>query len=309
MNGTPEDILRERLVRRGLGHKAGAILGIAAPCIWLDTRSADDSLLPVGVSKLGGVPDLPQGYEWPLWRDEPMAFISQIRLEEAAPYDVEGALPHTGLLSFFFATDCEPKGSEDDDDPTSWRVLHLDGDPATFTRQPVPANLAESSRFAASTMTCSRWLTLPTVDGPEYQTLSLTDAERNAYIDIEIGTDMYSEYFEAQRIYWGKGTYLLGHPYTLNDMPLLHSYVASRGLDESREDDWYRGSLVDWEKLQQARLTRERAANAEWRLLFQTDGGASDIDWAGGGLLHVTIAREALRRHDFTQVWMDIDFV
>ncbi len=309
MSGTPEDILRDRLERRRLGHKADAILGIAAACIWLATRRADDDALPVGVSKLGGMPDLPQSYEWPLWRGEPMAFIAQIRLDEAAPYDVDGVLPHTGLLSFFFATDCEPKGSEDDDDPTSWRVLHLDGDPTTFTRQPVPANLPEPSRFAASSITFSRWLTLPTVDGPEYQTLSLTDAERNAYIDIEVGTDMYSEYFEAQRIYWGKGTYLLGHPYTLNSMPLLHSYVASRGLDESREGDWYTETPEEWEQLRQARLARERIANTEWRLLFQTDGGASGMDWAGGGLLHVTIACEALRQHDFTQVWMDIDFV
>ena len=305
MSGTPEDILRERLGRRGLGHKADAILAIAAPCIWLDTRRADDTLLPVGVSKLGGVPDLPRRCEWPMWRGEPMAFIAQVRLDEAAPYDMEGALPYAGLLSFFFATDCEPKGSEDDDDPTSRRVLHLDGDPATFIRQAVPPKLAEPSRFPASTMTCSQRLTLPTVDGPEYQTLRLTDAERNAYIDIEVGTDV----FEEQHTYPEKGTYLLGHPFTLDNEPMLHSYLASRGLDMSSTDDWYGRSREEREELMQASRARERAAHTEWRLLFQTDGGASDIDWAGGGVLHVTIAREALRRHDFSQVWMDIDFV
>jgi hypothetical protein len=33
------------------------------------------------------------------------------------------------------------------------------------------------------------------------------------------------------------------------------------------------------------------------------------MDWAGGGILHVTIPREALLRRDFSQVWMDLDFV
>src|SRR5690242_5173310 len=92
--------LEDRLRRHGLGHKAEAIFGIAAPCIWLDTHKADDVLLPIGASKLGGVPDLPSGWAWPKWRGEPMAFIAQVRLDGAAPYDAEGALPHTGLLSF-----------------------------------------------------------------------------------------------------------------------------------------------------------------------------------------------------------------
>jgi hypothetical protein len=38
--------LKDRLRRRGLAHKADAILGIAAPCIRLDTSKADDALLP-----------------------------------------------------------------------------------------------------------------------------------------------------------------------------------------------------------------------------------------------------------------------
>lgn len=294
--------LEDRLRRRGLGHKVDAILGIAAPCIWLDTSRADDAVLPIGASKLGGVPDLPTGWAWPEWRGEPMAFIAQVRLDEAAPYDAEGALPHAGLLSFFFATDCEPKGSEDDDDPTSWRVLHFDGDPATFVHQEAPARLGERSRFPASAMTCSRRLTLPTVDGPEFRTLGLSDAERHAYIDIEVGTDV----FEQRRYYPEKGTFLLGHPFTMNSEPLLHSYLASRGLDFAGGHD---GNGRSIEELARAGVALERKGSAEWRLLFQTDGGASDMDWAGGGVLHVTIAREALRRRDFGHVWMDIDFV
>jgi hypothetical protein len=249
------------------------------------------------------MPDLPAGWAWPTWRGEPMAFIAQVRLDEVPPHDPEGDLPHTGLLSIFFATDCEPKGSKDDDDPTSWRVLYFDDDPATFIRQEVPTRLAERSRFPASPMTCSRQLTLHSGYGPEFRTLGLSDAERRAYLEIEIGQDV----FEERRSYPDR-TCLLGHPYGVNDDPLLHAYLASRGLNDDRAVG-QEGYGQSFEEVVRADWALDRSSHEEWRLLFQTSGGASDMDWAGGGVLHVTIKREALRRRDFSQVWMDIDFV
>ena len=45
--------------------------------------------------------------------------------DDLAPHDAGGALPREGLLSFFYATDGEPKGTADDVNPATWRVLHL----------------------------------------------------------------------------------------------------------------------------------------------------------------------------------------
>lgn len=303
MPESPEERLRERLNRAGLARKAGAILTVAAPCVWLDSRREEDAAIPAGASKLGGLPDLPSGVEWPMWRDQPMAFIAQIRLDEAALYDDEGILPATGQLSIFFATDGEPKGNEDDDDPTSWRVAHLDGDPATFARRSAPADLDESSRWPASTLTCSRWITLPEVDGPEYETLGLTNEERLAYIEVE------SHFHENERTTLF-GTYLLGHAYTLNGSALLEPYRITHGLPYpgmERYPRWPRGK--ERERMIERLAEMRRAAAQEWRLLFQTDGSASDMDFAGGGILHVTIPREALAQRDFSRAWMSLDFV
>jgi uncharacterized protein YwqG len=59
----------------------------------------------VGASKLGGVPDLPAGVQWPLfqWRDEllPMLFLGQIALDELVGGDWFAQAG--GLLSFFYA--------------------------------------------------------------------------------------------------------------------------------------------------------------------------------------------------------------
>lgn len=58
------------------------------------------------LSHLWGAPLLPAGYAYPEYTDSdgdvrPYDFICQIYLEDIAPFDPEGLLPHTGLLLFF----------------------------------------------------------------------------------------------------------------------------------------------------------------------------------------------------------------
>lgn len=62
-----------------------------------------------GRSKMWGSPDLPEGMDYPAVEDEedgetysdPLMFVCQIRLEDIAPFDGDGLLPHTGMLYFF----------------------------------------------------------------------------------------------------------------------------------------------------------------------------------------------------------------
>ena len=66
--------------------------------------------LPGGASRFWGNPDLPDGTPYPMYTDDdgdpyPYFFICQINLRDIAPYDVDGLLPHTGLLSFFAKID------------------------------------------------------------------------------------------------------------------------------------------------------------------------------------------------------------
>lgn len=66
---------------------------------------------PLGVSRLGGDPDLPPDVEWPRWRDVPIPFVAQIDLSELPSIAGRELLPESGRLYFFHAMDC------DDDDP------------------------------------------------------------------------------------------------------------------------------------------------------------------------------------------------
>ena len=55
-----------------------------------------------GKSHWWGFPDLPDNVEWPSLEDDYLlTFVGQIRLEEIAHLDPEGALPHKGMLWFF----------------------------------------------------------------------------------------------------------------------------------------------------------------------------------------------------------------
>ena len=79
------------------------LIALLRPAIALTTTRADDTQLPIGSSKFGGSPDVPNGFEWPMWNEEPLSFLVQINLEEIASYDDQELLPKHGLLSFFFS--------------------------------------------------------------------------------------------------------------------------------------------------------------------------------------------------------------
>ncbi len=70
--------------------------------------------LAVGVTKLGGAPDLPRSVRWPEGDEKPLTFVLQVRLEEIVELDVDALLPHEGILYVFVAAD----GS-------SGRLLHV----------------------------------------------------------------------------------------------------------------------------------------------------------------------------------------
>lgn len=76
----------------------------------LFSKAQDDC---TGQSKWWGFPDLPDNLDYPeieLTEDgetfsDPLTFICQIRCSDIAGYDVDGVLPHDGMLYFFASLD------------------------------------------------------------------------------------------------------------------------------------------------------------------------------------------------------------
>src|SRR5450759_4161392 len=103
---------------------ATRLLAMVRPTIDVVTADVDADLDPAS-SRIGGNPLLPPQLRWPHRDGAPLSFLAQVRLEEAAPYDVEGALPPSGLLLFFYGG-AEDAWGFDPDDRLSWRVLLVD---------------------------------------------------------------------------------------------------------------------------------------------------------------------------------------
>lgn len=132
---------RRLLELHQLTHRQAAIEALIRPAISLQVRRMDDTQLPFGCSKIGGLPDLPPQVEWPFTGEFPSAFVAQINLAEI-PFDVnQQRLPEHGLLSFFSVNAWQ---LEDGDMPGDlpWerasQVLYFTGDTSTLKRHPKP---------------------------------------------------------------------------------------------------------------------------------------------------------------------------
>jgi hypothetical protein len=287
----PDDELHARLVNAGLGRVLKDILRLTLPSIRMSCRRVDDeTALPPGSSKLGGTPDLPSGTRWPTWQGSPQLFVSQVCLADIAPYDVEGDLPHSGLLSFFCTFDNPP----DQLDPSSWTVSYFEGDLTTLARLDPPSGLSE--RFPACSAAFSRQPTLPDNDSREILALGLSEPERIAYIDVLTGNDIG---FLDQMDH-----HLLGYPCSLGGSPFIYAGPANPFWDQYRS-----GHVPVIEPLslghdQQTLRDMRHRAEAEWRLLLQVySNEEAQMDWEGGGVLHFCIPRTALSQRDFDRVW------
>lgn len=304
--------LHARLTAAGLGRVANEIIQCAMPSIRLRCRrTIDQTELPLGSSRLGGKPDLLSGKSWPVWRGSPMAFIGQVNLADIAAYDKEGHLPHSGLLSFFCAIDGTAAGvMQSLDDPSSWMVSHVDCDPAKLVQLPVPPDLPECLKFTACQVSFSREPTLPSVESREILGLGLSEPERGAYIDVLTGADLgFLHVFNH---------HLLGYPYRLGDSPFIAGYLKAHGianphainLGVSNEELQHQLQLLGPQHKCKDLHDLRGQAEMEWRLLLQVySNEEAQMDWAGGGVLHFCIPKEALSRQEFDRVWVDMQFV
>src|SRR5262249_39683450 len=93
--------LHESIRNLGLGDVAQKLRAAARPALGVHLEARPCSL---GSSRVGGVPDLPQGSAWPCAGDLKMTFVAQIRCEDLAGA-LDSVLPKTGLLSFFLSAD------------------------------------------------------------------------------------------------------------------------------------------------------------------------------------------------------------
>jgi hypothetical protein len=123
------DVLLERY---GLARRAATMHAAAWSCVGLRLKGKSKHL-PLGVSRVGGLPDLPSDWTYPQNGDgRHLVFICQINWAEVPPTP---PLPARGILYCFV---------EDDDNAGAvrHRILFDEGDPAWLRRASLPRHAA-----------------------------------------------------------------------------------------------------------------------------------------------------------------------
>ena len=274
---TPAEI-RELVQKFGLGTRAQDIAALTQPAVEL-ALDAPSSISAVGVSRVGGNPDLPPGIEWPRWKDRSLAFIAQVNLADVTGFAGVEALPSTGILSFFYDAEQSTWGF-DPDDRGSFRVLHLASDVEPRSH---PSDVPEEARYPARVIRLLTGHTLPAPDSRSISDLCLSETQEDAYFELY-------DFVMPE----GGRSLLLGHPDQIQGDMQLECALVNGGL--------YCGDASGYQDPRAADLRRTAS---EWRLLLQI---GSDEDagmmWGDAGCLYYWIRMADLEVEDFSKAWM-----
>lgn len=299
-----------------LGHPALAgvaprLQALARPAIRLHLGISDEDRIPIGVSKLGGLPDLPPGLTWPVsGPDGPpngpeafggdviaLPFIAQIRMADLVPYDVGGLLPSAGMLWLFF-NDVGQGGDRRSGytGPANCRALFAPGVPTPLARVapptalPVDATGRQGQPFLARTLTFSSELMLPEVEGPFVGHASWSRGE-TVVLDAD-AWDVYAELDDGWRDNSRERSRLLGYPRPNQAAAVWNAYKGVR--------PFLFGDLPDWQTLS----AHDRASELRpFRSLIQVTDPTRNMWFGREGSLCLFIHERDLAARDFSRVW------
>ena len=269
------------LVAAGLSRLVKDIDRLARPSIRLSATKADESLMNVGASKLGGIPDLPPGLAWPELKGAPQSFIAQIRLDDVRQLDIEKVLPQSGMLWFFYDAEQQTFGA-DPTDRGGWQVLFQDVDLTKLQRTPVPAKLPAASQFQACFLGFASELTLSQQPQLEILNLDWTDEDQKKYETVLATLSSQADRATPHHR-------LLGNPDTIQDDMRLECQLASNGvtdIDDPRAAALSKGAM-------------------DWQLLLQIDTNEEiGVRWGNAGMLYYWIRSADLQARRFDSTWL-----
>lgn len=199
--GLPEEWLEligfrllERIAANKVPELKDRVLRLARPALRMKTSVAGRRKIPIGVSKTGGLPDLPPGYRWPpggdchaTYNDDTggtdrlAGFLAQVNFAEIAHTQAAKELPEAGLLSFFCFQDIE----NDNPDAIGAKAIFFP-DPAALVRTDPPGELTEGNEvMPPHRLTFEETLDLPEAyDGPWSQELKPDpDTDYSGFLD------------------------------------------------------------------------------------------------------------------------------
>jgi hypothetical protein len=250
----------------GLDGYADAIRALARPSVRLVATKADDATIPIGASKIGGAPDLPAYFKWPMREGRRLAFIAQIELTDLRRFPpVAPELPREGLLSFFYDAEKQPWGRPDEFG--GWFIAnHV---PIAKHRH------SDAATFRSCSLEMFAELTLPPVRSALARSLPADAFER--YGDLH---DTFTSVYRRRPRADGEIHRVGGHPDAIQGDMTRRIVYGEHGVDLDATDPALEAEAREWLLLLQ--LDSDHRANMMWGDLGRLYFWMTDTHFRGG---------------------------
>jgi uncharacterized protein YwqG len=272
------------------------LVSLLEPTIGIKSRRTSLDQIPLGASRLGGIPDVPTDFQWPKYRGRALDLLAQIDLSDIAPFDVAERLPPRGWLYFFYDIEEQTWGF-DPEDRGSGSVLWIDDDGRPLIRTlPVKSRLQGDVVAEPSAIEFDMHYSLPNADDERIESAGIRPPM--AADSCSKWYDVYDQLREEVSRISGKPElyhHLLGHPQIVQNPMRVECQLVTNGLNC--------GSSTGYHDPRAAAL---RPGAADWMLLLQidTDWEGPGWQWGDSGRLYFWIREAELRAKAFENVWV-----
>jgi uncharacterized protein YwqG len=279
---------------------------VLRPSLGIRTTPVPIEQISTGQSRIGGIPDLPEGFLWPSYDGRPLSFIAQLNLAEIATYprvfpavqppDVsQGVLPipdlperkplllATGSLLFFYDSEQKTWGFDPNDEGSA-RVIHISDSNSELRRTPPPKNMVEWGQFPSCAVEFLPQASLPVPRTYDFVPALSKEEQRRV-----------QEFHKVQKIVLGSAEHRLGGYATcIQNAMELECQLVTNGL--------YCGNSSGYTD---PRVGEIRAGAKDWILLLQIDTDANtDMMWGDCGMIYYWMRRQDLLAGDFEGIWL-----
>lgn len=232
--------------------------------------------VPIGSSRIGGTPDLPEHMPWPADnKGNPLSFIAQLDLQEIRPFDTYQLLPDTGFLFFFYDAD-QAMGGYSMEEKHLFRVLYFDGPREDLQCPDFPESL--SVQFGPCSLTCETQVSMPFRRSKALSFLG--DGEKGVY---------------REKV-WKEGE---------SNKTFGHADILQGEMEEFCQIVTHKDFTGDFGKFDGPEYAGVMADAKDWLLLLQVDSNEGDASmmWADMGRLYFWIRKQDLEKRNFDDCW------
>jgi len=226
---------------------------------------------PIGASRIGGLPDVPAGFEWPMCGRHPARFLMQLRCADVAPFAAQTLLPRTGRIYFFVFEPFDEAGC----------VVYRDEGEVRPLPMP-PVRRGEPGALPPFGVRFEPIPTFPDAETPEFEALGLDEEQTDLLFELMAQWNRARR--DSETVDWGRIHQIGGTPSS------VQGDVRFEWAETARRD-----------RLRSPGPAQpDEAEVASWRLLLQFDTDSDlDVMWGDAGRLFFGLHEDDLRAARF----------